>query len=77
MDSANDLRNRIRNYIENSDERILKIINALIDSETEEQDVSQSHKELLDLRLKLHKENPSEGKFWEEIKAALETQYGL
>lgn len=54
MEISLDLKNRIKNYIENADERILKIINAII--ETEEQGLSQSHKEIIDQRLKFHKE---------------------
>lgn len=75
MDTTVDLKNRIRNYIENADERILKIINAII--ETEEQGLSQTHKDILDQRLKYHKENPSDGKTWEEIKSSLKEQHGL
>ncbi len=77
MDSTVDLKNRIINYIENADERILRIINAIIETENEEQGLSQSHKDLLDQRLKYHKENPSDGKTWEEIKESLKVQYGL
>lgn len=69
METTLDLKNRIKNYIENADERILKIINAII--ETEEQGLSQSHKEIIDQRLKFHKENPSDGRTWEEIKASM------
>jgi hypothetical protein len=77
MDTTVDLKNRIKNYIENADERILKIINAIIETETEEQGLSQAHKDILDQRLKYHKENPSDGKTWSEIKESLKAQYGL
>jgi hypothetical protein len=77
MDTTVDLKNRIKNYIENADERILKIINAIIETESEEQGLSQAHKDILDQRLKYHKENPSDGKTWSEIKESLKAQYGL
>lgn len=77
MGTTVDLKDKIRNYIENADERILKIINAIIEAETEEQELSQAHKDLLDERLKYHKENPSDGKTWEEVKSSLKTEYGL
>ncbi|MFA5620320.1 MAG: addiction module protein [Weeksellaceae bacterium] len=77
MDTIVDLKNKIRSYIENADERILKIINAIIEAETDEQGLSQAHKDQLEQRLKYHKENPSDGKTWEEIKSSLKKQYGL
>lgn len=77
MDTIVDLKNKIRSYIENADERILKIINAIIEAETDEQELSQAHKDLLEQRLKYHKENPSDGKTWEEIKGSLKEQHGL
>lgn len=73
MDSTVDLKNKIRDYIDIADERILKIINAIIETETEEKGLSQKHKDILDQRLKYHKENPSNGRAWEEIKRSLET----
>ena len=69
-----EIKNRIRRYIEHADDRILRIINAII--ETEENQLSQSHRDILDERLKLHKENPEEGKSWEEIRSSLNEQYG-
>lgn len=68
MDSI-DLKNKIRKYIDHADDRILKIINAII--ETEEEGLSQAHWNVLDERIKYHKENPSDGKTWEEIKSSL------
>ncbi|MGM1056449.1 MAG: addiction module protein [Bacteroidota bacterium] len=70
-----EIKNRIRNYIEHADERMLKIINAII--ETDVNELSESHKEVLDERLKDHQENLKEGKSWEEIQTALKKQYGL
>ncbi len=70
-----EIKNRIRNYIEHADERMLKIINAII--ETDVNELSESHKEVLDERLKDHQENFKEGKSWEEIQTALKKQYEL
>ena len=77
METTIDLKNKIRNYIETADERILKIINAIIETETEETGLSQSHKEILEQRLEFHKNNPTDGKSWEEIKDSLKLRYGL
>lgn len=71
------IKNRIRNYIEHADEYILKIIHIIIESQTEEEGLTERHKEILDERLKYHKENPTEGKSWEEIQKSLQEQYGL
>ncbi len=70
-----EIKERIRDYIEHADERVLKIINAIID--TEENEVPQTHKEILDRRLNYHKENPEEGKSWEELKSVLKDKYGV
>ncbi len=63
------IKDRIRDYIEHADDRILRIINAIID--TEENEIPQSHKEIIDERLKYHKENPQKGKSWEEVRSLL------
>ncbi len=68
-----EIKNRIRDYIEHADDRILRIINAIID--TEENELPQSHKDILDERLKYHKENPEDGKSWEEVKSLLNKKY--
>lgn len=70
-----EIKNRIRKYIEHADDRMLRIINAIID--TEENELSDSHKEILDERLRAHQNNPGEGKSWEEVKSSLKKQYGV
>lgn len=70
-----EIKNRIRDYIEHADDRILRIINAII--ETEENEFPQSHKKILDERLKYHQENPEDGKSWEEIKSILKKKHEL
>lgn len=70
-----EIKNRIRDYIEHADDRILRIINAIID--TEENELPQAHKEILDERLKYHHENPEDGKSWEEVKSLLNKKYGV
>jgi len=70
-----EIKKRIRDYIEHADDRILRIMNAIID--TEENELSQAQKKILDERLKYHKENPEEGKSWEEVKSVLNKKYGV
>ena len=70
-----EIKNRIRKYIEHADDRILRIINAII--ETDENELSESHREILDERLKAHQKNPGEGKSWEEVKSSLKKKNGV
>lgn len=69
------IKDRIRNYLENADERILKIINAII--EADENEVLDTHSKILEERLKYHQDNPNKGKSWEEVQDSLEEKYGL
>lgn len=69
------LKERIKIYIEQADERMLKIINAII--EADENEVQDSHKEILEKRLRYHQENPEQGKSWNEIQDSLKEKYGL
>lgn len=77
MDTTIDLKKKIKDYLENADERILKIIHAIIETETKKEELPQTQKDLLDQRLQFHKKNPSDGRSWESIKKSLESQHGL
>jgi hypothetical protein len=70
-----EMKNRIRKYLEHADDRILRIMNAII--ETEENELPQSHQDILEERLKSHQENPDEGRTWEEVRSSLKNQYGV
>ena len=70
---STEIKTRIVKFIEHADDRILRIINAII--ETEQNELSQSHRDILDERLKSHQENPEEGMSWGEVKNLLKKQY--
>ena len=72
---ASEIRNRIREYIEHADDRMLRIINTVL--ETEKKEISQEHKDILDERLRSHQQKPEEGKSWAEVKKGLKNKYGL
>ena len=72
MDTVH-LKERIKNYIEQADERMLKIINAII--KADENDMSDPQREILEERLKYHQENLEEGKAWEEVRDSLKEKY--
>ena len=70
-----DLKDRIKNYIEQADERMLKIIKAII--EAEENKLSDPQKEILEERLKYHQENPEEGKTRSEVQDSLKEKFSV
>ncbi|WP_234995078.1 addiction module protein [Alkalitalea saponilacus] len=58
-------------------ERIL-MVEAIWDSiaENDEQvELTEETKQLLDERLKAHKNNPEEGSIWDEVKARIKSQF--
>ncbi|MBD1433923.1 addiction module family protein [Sphingobacterium sp. DN00404] len=75
--STIELKKHIKNYIDTADERMLRIFNAIIESESENDLVFRDHKEELDLRLHLHEENPTAGKEWSAVKDSLQKKYGI
>ncbi|MGA9589632.1 MAG: addiction module protein [Salegentibacter sp.] len=67
------LKDRIKKYIEHADDRMLKIINGII--EANENEVSDPQKKILEERLKYHQANPQEGKTWDEARDSLKEKY--
>ncbi|WP_346986439.1 addiction module protein [Chryseobacterium sp. POE27] len=76
MESTVDIRKRIHEFIDHADERILRIINAIIMTE-ENDELPSHHTEILDQRLAKHQENPNSGKPWNDVKNSLKEKYGL
>jgi len=74
---SSDIKTRIHNYIDQADDRMLQIFNAIIDSESIEYDISKEEKKILDSRLQQHLENPEEGKLWTEVRSLLKVKYGV
>lgn len=77
MDTTLDIRNKIHEFIETADDRILKIFSAIIATEEEEKGVSEQHRIILEARLKEHQKNPSSGKKWDVVKKSVKEKYGL
>lgn len=69
------MKKRIKNYIDQADDRMLRILNAMVESE--EQQIPPELKQELDKRLELHNQNPEQGKKWEELKTELKAKYAL
>ena len=78
MESVLDIKNRIHEFVDSADERILRVLNAIVVSEESDSiALSEEHKIILDERLREHKANPNDGTPWEEVRAELEKEYGF
>lgn len=66
-----DLKKSVLDYVETADERLLKMIKALVETYQEGEnyfEINQDHKEILDARLEDYRENPDNLLDWEEVK---------
>ena len=74
-----DLKKRVLTYIDNADDRLLKLIKALVETYQEEEnnyEISEEYRKILDQRLADHKADPGSGKDWEVLKPELRKKYG-
>ena len=72
---AQEKRKTLAKWILETDENVLNEVEAVYN--VTNNIISDEHKKILDHRLKLHKENPTSGKNWNELKADLSTKYGF
>ena len=78
MDSSIQLRKKIHDFIDQADDKMLQIINAIISNEnSDEKGLTKEHREILDKRLEEHQYNPESGKPWTEVVNELKKEYGL
>jgi len=65
------LRQRLHEYIEIADDRIIRLMYGLIvaDMEEDASELPDEHKKILDERMREYRLNPQEVLTWEEIKA--------
>jgi len=70
MDTIIDIRKRIHEFIDQADEKMLRIFNELISAKSsdEESDIPKSFYEELDKRRERHLKGESKSYTWEEIK---------
>jgi hypothetical protein len=74
-----DLKKSIHDYIDNADERLLKLIKALVETYQEGEigdDLAEEQRKILDQRLAEHRADPDAGKDWTGIRSELRTKYG-
>ena len=78
MDSSIQLRKKIHDFIDQADDKMLQIFNAIISNENaDEKGLTKEHREILDKRLEEHQYNPESGKPWTEVVNELKKEYGL
>ncbi len=78
METTVDLKKRILAFVEKADESMLRILSRIIDAEkVDDFELSDEVKEILQQRLQQHREDPTSGKSWTEIKQALKKEYDL
>ena len=78
MDSSIQLRKKIHDFIDQADDKMLQIFNAIISNEnSDEKGLTKEHREILDKRLEEHQYNPESGKPWTDVVNELKTEYGL
>lgn len=66
--TISNLKKKIKQYIDEADDRVLNIFNAIIDKENEHLAWDDPVENILKKRLKYHIENPSDGKSWDKLK---------
>lgn len=74
---ALELRDKLIEFINTTDESHLKKIASFIGSDIDAIIISDEHKKILTERLESHKQNPNTGKNWDTVKSELSTRYGL
>lgn len=80
MESTVDIRKRIHEFIDIADERILRIINGIIDVEEQEENypaVPDWYYEKLEIEREKHLKGETPSYTWEEVKQRLMKDYDL
>ncbi|HEX7870279.1 MAG TPA: addiction module family protein [Chryseobacterium sp.] len=80
MESTFEIRKRIHDFIDIADERILRIINGIIDVEEQEDNypaVPDWYYEKLEVEREKHLKGETESYSWEEVKQRLMKDYDL
>lgn len=67
MAATIDLKNKVLEYVEEADERLLKMIYALAETYREDEGLSVSHKRELDIRLEKYNRGETRFYSWNEI----------
>lgn len=73
---TNQIREELHEYINKADERLLKLIYAMVQADLQEDkyELSDVHKQILDERLAAHGSSPDSGSDWEEVKSRIKSK---
>jgi hypothetical protein len=71
--STIEVKEHLHEYIDQADERMLKLLCPMAQADLEEREyqLSDTHIKILDERIALHKADPEAGSSWEEVKARI------
>lgn len=71
--STIEIKEHLHEYIDQADERMLKLLYTMAQSDLEEREdqLNDAHIKILDERIASHKANPEAGSSWEEVKARI------
>lgn len=71
--STIEIKEHLHEYIDQADERMLKLLYAMAqaDMEEKEYEFSEAHIKILDERIASHNADPEAGSNWEEVKARI------
>ncbi|MCL6259017.1 addiction module protein [Aquiflexum sp. TKW24L] len=71
--STIEIKEHLHEYIDQADERMLKLLYAMAqaDMEEKEYELSEAHIKILDERIASHKADPEAGSSWEEVKSRI------
>ena len=73
--SPSQLREKLHQFINDADDRFIKMVYALAKEYQEDEiELSSQHQKILDARIISHKNNPDAGSEWGEVKARIKKQ---
>jgi hypothetical protein len=67
-----DIRKELHEYIEDADDRLLKLIYGMVLADQESYEIPEWHKEIIQERLEDYERNPHNVVSWEELKSKIE-----
>ena len=75
--NTEEKRKTLSKWILETDENVLNEVESIYKITSQNSEISDEHKNILDKRLKDHRENPTSGRNWNEIEAELSLKYGV
>lgn len=70
--TTTDIKKELHEYIEDADDRLLKLIYGMVLADQESYEVPEWHKEIIQERMEDYERNPNNVISWEELKSKIE-----